>query len=660
MSIAVTTPRHTLWILALALACSSEDPPTPDAGPNDAGTADSGAPAGPAILNFAPSLEVVMIGTSVTLSYQVQTATSVQITQEGPSGIVNLLSSTALSGEVDSGVLLESTNFRLKAIGAGLSTERTIRVEVQIPEITIVDFSASPNPALPGEWITVDWRVAGADRVRLLAEDQVLVSTSSDAIQGQRRVRAPARSTKLILEASTPWRTRTQSLVLSPRGGAKVFDFSVEPSVLESAEGVVQLAWETQGESLALFANQTPIGGVPSATLTGSVTAPLRGPTLFTLRVEGLGQTAVARRIAVPSAKAEQEPNNALPQAQDLQGGVFGRTNMAADSDLYRLQLPTGGHLFVDLSAPSGDCSGLGLKLRDAQGRELIDRDAGEQSRCPRLDPYEDQPTRALTSGDYYLEVEGRRSAVEYRLATLVLGGRCGDGLRDGVEQCDDGGTLDGDGCSASCSLEITDTFTLPGVEALHADALGAGEVDYYQLQITSATSISIETGVPTIGLCQQPGGDTQLALLDDEFSVVASDDDSFGLCAALRVAQPLAAGTYFLRVRSFAATVPISAYQVVVRGLLSACGDEILDAPETCDDGNTDSGDGCSATCTIERLPTPLGQVQLPLRPGAVRRIELEITVPGQSITATTSDGQGGCAIDTRLILAKDGRYLG
>ena len=33
----------------------------------------------------------------------------------------------------------------------------------------------------------------------------------------------------------------------------------------------------------------------------------------------------------------------------------------------------------------------------------------------------------------------------------------------------------------------------------------------------------------------------------------------------------------------------------------LAACGNGVLDPGEACDDGNTASGDGCSATCTIE-----------------------------------------------------------
>ena len=35
-------------------------------------------------------------------------------------------------------------------------------------------------------------------------------------------------------------------------------------------------------------------------------------------------------------------------------------------------------------------------------------------------------------------------------------------------------------------------------------------------------------------------------------------------------------------------------------------CGDGHLDSGEQCDDGNTTSGDGCSATCTVEQAPPP------------------------------------------------------
>lgn len=37
-----------------------------------------------------------------------------------------------------------------------------------------------------------------------------------------------------------------------------------------------------------------------------------------------------------------------------------------------------------------------------------------------------------------------------------AFGARCGDGISDPLagEQCDDGNTIDGDGCSSSCLIE--------------------------------------------------------------------------------------------------------------------------------------------------------------------------------------------------------------
>jgi cysteine-rich repeat protein len=45
----------------------------------------------------------------------------------------------------------------------------------------------------------------------------------------------------------------------------------------------------------------------------------------------------------------------------------------------------------------------------------------------------------------------------------------------------------------------------------------------------------------------------------------------------------------------------PIGVTMFPENGLLSFCGDNVLDAGEQCDDGNVTSGDGCSATCGLE-----------------------------------------------------------
>jgi len=57
----------------------------------------------------------------------------------------------------------------------------------------------------------------------------------------------------------------------------------------------------------------------------------------------------------------------------------------------------------------------------------------------------------------------------------------------------------------------------------------------------------------------------------------------------------------------------PVVLGSVVPRQLLSTdgslvscvvCGNNVIEPPETCDDGNTEDGDGCSASCELETAP--------------------------------------------------------
>lgn len=220
----------------------------------------------------------------------------------------------------------------------------------------------------------------------------------------------------------------------------------------------------------------------------------------------------------------------------------------------------------------------------------------------------------------------------------------CGDGLVDAPESCDDGNAISGDGCSATCLLETTpetepnDTAaTASGPFSPHALINGAitpgADVDYFAVTLTATADLQVETfdgngpgscvGLDSVVTLFAPDGTTVLT---------TADDGGLGTCSRIDpaldpAARHLAPGTYLVMVEDFGNDTVIPAYtlELTITALcgngkveggeecdgdagctatcdrIAACGDGFLDAPETCDDGNTVAGDGCGATCVLE-----------------------------------------------------------
>jgi len=123
----------------------------------------------------------------------------------------------------------------------------------------------------------------------------------------------------------------------------------------------------------------------------------------------------------------------------------------------------------------------------------------------------------------------------------------CGNGTLDPGEQCDDGNTTAGDGCSRIC-------------------------------QIPSGWSCSGTPSVCTMaGVC----GDGILGATEicDDGNMTGGD----GCAADCKSVDP-----------GFECRVP-------GRPCVPACGDSMIKGMEQCDDGNTTDGDGCSSTCQVE-----------------------------------------------------------
>jgi len=137
--------------------------------------------------------------------------------------------------------------------------------------------------------------------------------------------------------------------------------------------------------------------------------------------------------------------------------------------------------------------------------------------------------------------------SADYTLHIACNSTACGDGVVGALQDCDDGNTEDGDGCSSTCEVE-------PGF---------------------------VCEGSPSV--CREIRcGDGLVE--GDEACDDGNDEDGDG-CSSLCEPED--------------GFVCDDASPTVCREIL--CGDGFVDGDEACDDGNDEDGDGCSSLCEVE-----------------------------------------------------------
>jgi cysteine-rich repeat protein len=106
------------------------------------------------------------------------------------------------------------------------------------------------------------------------------------------------------------------------------------------------------------------------------------------------------------------------------------------------------------LGVSCGTSIDTGINIRDASGTLLAangDRSSTPSDYCAGL-------SYAIAPGEtvyvHVVEFGDNNVVPSYVLEAVYTPIVCGDGVIEGIEQCDDGGTSDGDGCSATCLLE--------------------------------------------------------------------------------------------------------------------------------------------------------------------------------------------------------------
>ena len=164
--------------------------------------------------------------------------------------------------------------------------------------------------------------------------------------------------------------------------------------------------------------------------------------------------------------------------------------------------------------------------------------------------------------GTWYATARSWTGSGEYQVtATAFTQAACGDGAIGAGESCDDGNTVPGDGCDASCQTEpVCGDGVIEGGETCDDGNTVPGD--------GCDASCTAE-----VVLCGD--GVRQLPEECDDGNTTSGDG-----CSAACVAE-------------------------------ASCGDGVVDGTEQCDDGNTVPGDGCDADCRVE--PPPSGCPALP-----------------------------------------------
>ena len=237
-----------------------------------------------------------------------------------------------------------------------------------------------------------------------------------------------------------------------------------------------------------------------------------------------------------------------------------------------------------------------------------------------------------------------------------------------------------------------------------------AGDIDVFAIPVTTAGA-SLRVEIKGMDGGCPPGAQTYLRVFTSSNALLAEDiDGGSGSCSLVSPTNDsgvasLEVGTYYVQVENlFFASVESYLVDVAVNppscgdGVLQTaageqcddandidgdgctagclveaeCGDSVTHvvAGEQCDDGNTMGGDGCSPSCVFEAVLLTESEPNTQATPdsltgydGAVGAISpagdtdwfsFEVTVPGSTVTISTSNGLGDCpsGVDTEIYL--------
>ncbi len=573
-------------------------------------------PTGAAVDAFTSNPSTVMLGMSSDLSWMVQRATSVEIMAGGQ--VLN--TDTAMMGTftVTPTITTEYTLWA-RSPGGDAMAVTTVMVTAGAPVVT--DFSATPNPVGVGASTTLSWSVIGADTVRVLNGSTELANTAMNV--GNLPVTITSTMTVFTLEIANQTGGNTAQVIVVGHNQPAINDFSASPTALITATTTVTLTWDASDvQNLSATANGMPIAGFPAVANamgltdeTGTFDIAVTGDTDFVLTVSNAAGS-VTDTVSARTALVELEPNDTATAAVAATPGtpILG-TISVGDEDWYAVAVPAGGWIRAFTHDGAGGCPfDTRIALTSTDGVTLLQEndDTTGLGRCSLIDPNK-ASARNLAAGTYYVMVRGfsrTTTTGSYELSIEVGSPACANSLLETGEFCDDGNTVSGDGCSATCGLEPIFMFSAPGAEQQDMGNLAVNtQIDSAVITVTAPSYFFAQTLTSTSP--DDCNRDTRLTLLDGNGVVVGTDDsDGIGSCSLIEPNRDawatLMPGTYYLTIEEDGRNSVVGSYFLEMFATpVGQCGNFVAEATEQCDDGNTIGGDGCDANCQIEAVGT-------------------------------------------------------
>jgi cysteine-rich repeat protein len=262
---------------------------------------------------------------------------------------------------------------------------------------------------------------------------------------------------------------------------------------------------------------------------------------------------------------------------------IAGRIGPIGDEDVFKFTNPGSGYVNIrfdlwnpgpgyGIGMPCAASIDTGLHVRNAAGTSLASNDDrnGAADRCSGLE-YGLAPGASIYV--HAVDYDDDSAILSYALRAVYTPVVCGDNMIGPGEQCDDGGTMGGDGCSATCQLEGVIGESEPNDTSAQADSnsvqvssttmisgtIGAaGDLDRFRFTLASPTAVRLETftsagdcGVSTI----------DMRLFDSTSTEMYVDTEGAGIAGCGAIVMHLAAGTYYVQVEERGNDATVAAY---------------------------------------------------------------------------------------------------